>query len=109
MTTTRIRLAATVALVASAALLLGGALREPASSVPSGSPGRPGGGAEALRAGFSPGDTRVVVERLQASVRARPGDAGALGLLGLAYQQRARETGDAAYYAKSDGVLRRAL
>ena len=30
-------------------------------------------------------------------------------LLGLAYQQRARETGDPAYYTKSDGALRRAL
>jgi tetratricopeptide (TPR) repeat protein len=38
-----------------------------------------------------------------------PGDVRALDLLGLAYQQRARETGDPAWYAKSDGVLRRAL
>ena len=30
-------------------------------------------------------------------------------LLGLAYQQRARETGDPSYYTKSDGVLHRAL
>jgi tetratricopeptide (TPR) repeat protein len=30
-------------------------------------------------------------------------------LLGLAYQQRARETGDPTYYTKSEGVLRRAL
>jgi tetratricopeptide (TPR) repeat protein len=109
MTTARIGVAATVALVASVALLLGGALQESPSSVRSTSPGRPGGGADALRAGFSPGDTRAVVERLQDSVRARPGDAATLGLLGLAYQQRARETGDPAYYAKSEGVLRRAL
>jgi tetratricopeptide (TPR) repeat protein len=102
-------MAATVAAVASAALLLGGALRESPSSVPSSSPGRPGGGAEALRAGFSPGDTRAVVQGLQASVRARPDDAAALGLLGLAYQQLARETGDPIYYTKSEGVLRRAL
>jgi len=109
MTTARIGVAATAALVASVALLLGGALREPASSVAPGPPWRAGGGAEALRAGFSPGDTPALVRRLQASVRARPGDAGALGLLGLAYQQRARETGDPAYYTKSEGVLRRAL
>src|SRR5262249_21747267 len=32
-----------------------------------------------------------------------------LDLLGLAYQQRARETGDPSYYVKSDGVLHRAL
>jgi tetratricopeptide (TPR) repeat protein len=108
MTTTRIRVAATAALVASAALLLGGALREPRPSVSSSAPGRPGGGAEALRAGFSPGDTRAVVERLQASARARPADAAVLGLLGLAYQQLARETGDPIYYTKSEGVLKRA-
>jgi tetratricopeptide (TPR) repeat protein len=109
MTTARIGVAATAVLVASVALLLGGALREPSPAVPSSPPGRPGGGAEALRAGFSPGDTPGVVRRLQAAVRATPGDAGALGLLGLAYQQRARETGDPTYYTKSEGVLRRAL
>ncbi|HYM58705.1 MAG TPA: hypothetical protein VES79_12150 [Solirubrobacteraceae bacterium] len=103
----RIRVAAAAAVVASLALLLGGALREPPPSVPPG-PGRPAG-AESLRAGFSPGDTPAVVRRLQASVRATPSDAGALGLLGLAYQQRARETGDPSYYTKSEGVLRRAL
>src|SRR6185312_4515097 len=32
-----------------------------------------------------------------------------LDLLGLAYQQRARETGDPSYYTKSEGVLDRAL
>jgi tetratricopeptide (TPR) repeat protein len=32
-----------------------------------------------------------------------------LDLLGLAYQQRARETGDPSYYGKAEGVLRRAL
>jgi tetratricopeptide (TPR) repeat protein len=32
-----------------------------------------------------------------------------LGLLALAYQQRARETGDPTYYTKSKGVLARAL
>src|SRR5439155_6046586 len=30
-------------------------------------------------------------------------------LLGLAYQQRARETGDPGYYTRSDGILSRAL
>ena len=32
-----------------------------------------------------------------------------LDALGLAYQQRARETGDPTYYTKSDEALRRAL
>src|SRR5207247_1348518 len=46
---------------------------------------------------------------LQTAVRTAPQDVKSLDLLGLAYQQRARETGDPAYYTKSDGVLRRAL
>jgi tetratricopeptide (TPR) repeat protein len=46
---------------------------------------------------------------LQTELRARPGNVRGLDLLGLAYQQRARETGDPSYYVKSDGVLRRAL
>jgi len=33
----------------------------------------------------------------------------ALDSLGLAYQQRARETGDPTYYTKSDEALHRAL
>jgi tetratricopeptide (TPR) repeat protein len=47
--------------------------------------------------------------QLQQQVRANPTDVAGLGMLGLTYQQRARETGDASYYTKSEGVLRRAL
>lgn len=54
-------------------------------------------------------DTAAQVARLQAAVQADPGDVKSLGLLGLAYQQRARETGDPAWYTKSDGVLHEAL
>ena len=46
--------------------------------------------------------------RLQQQVRAHPADVRGLGLLGLAYQQRARDTGDPSYYTKSQGVLDRA-
>jgi tetratricopeptide (TPR) repeat protein len=51
----------------------------------------------------------ALLPRLQQQVRENPTDVRALGFLGLAYQQRARETGDPAYYGKSGGVLRRAL
>jgi tetratricopeptide (TPR) repeat protein len=51
----------------------------------------------------------VLLPQLQQQVRANPTDVVGLGLLGLAYQQRARETGDPSYYTKSEGVLRRAL
>jgi tetratricopeptide (TPR) repeat protein len=50
-----------------------------------------------------------LIDRLQSRLRAAPKDASSLDLLGLAYQQRARETGDAVYYTKSEGVLERAL
>jgi tetratricopeptide (TPR) repeat protein len=46
---------------------------------------------------------------LQAGLRLNPRDVRSLDLLGLAYQQRARETGDPTYYTKSEGVLREAL
>jgi tetratricopeptide (TPR) repeat protein len=51
----------------------------------------------------------ALLPQLQQEVRANPTDVVGLGFLGLAYQQRARETGDPVYYTKSDGVLRRAL
>ena len=51
----------------------------------------------------------ALLPQLQQQVRANPTDVAGLGLLGLAYQQRARETGDPSYYTKSDGVLRLAL
>jgi tetratricopeptide (TPR) repeat protein len=42
-------------------------------------------------------------------VRANPRDVASLGLLGLAYEERARETADPAWYPKAAGVLRRAV
>jgi tetratricopeptide (TPR) repeat protein len=51
----------------------------------------------------------ALIPQLQHEVRANPTDVVGLGLLGLAYQQRARETGDPSYYTKSEGVLNRAL
>jgi tetratricopeptide (TPR) repeat protein len=64
---------------------------------------------QSLANGFAPGDTAVVVAQLQDRVRREPGDVQGLNELGLAYQQRARETGDPTYYTKSDEVLRHAL
>jgi tetratricopeptide (TPR) repeat protein len=53
--------------------------------------------------------TQAQVAKLQAQLTVAPYDPAALDALGLAYQQRARETGDPTYYTKSAGVLRRAL
>ena len=61
-----------------------------------------------LAAGFAAGNTQALVAQLQAGLRSRPQNVRGLDLLGLAYQQRARETGDPSYYVKSDGVLQRA-
>jgi len=106
----RLEVAAAAVILAAGALLLGGVLRKPAaaSSASALPPTRAAG--ESLQTGFSGGgDTVGLIERLQSVLRAAPQDASSLDLLGLAYQQRARETGDAAYYTKSEGVLKRAL
>jgi tetratricopeptide (TPR) repeat protein len=99
----RLAIGLAVAASAAAALLLGGAVRggEPAHALAP-SP-------VALQTGFRAGDTQAQVASLQTQLRANPGDAKSYALLGLAYQQRARETGDPAYYPKAGGVLRRAL
>jgi tetratricopeptide (TPR) repeat protein len=103
----RLVLAAGAAALTAAALLLGGVLRESGSagtSLPSSAPA-----AQPLLSELSAGDTASTIASLQASLRAEPVNVHGLGLLGLAYQQRARETGDPSYYPKSEGVLRRAL
>jgi tetratricopeptide (TPR) repeat protein len=46
---------------------------------------------------------------LQATVRARPKQADGYTLLAGAYRQKVRETGDATYYSKADGLIARAL
>ncbi len=87
------------------ALTLGGGLRGSSASPGTAAPAR------ATSAGVqaAPGDTPALVTRLQATIRLNPNDVRALDSLGLAYQQRARETGDPTYYTKSDEALHRAL
>src|SRR6266568_4650527 len=58
-----------------------------------------------LFAGFSTGNTAGVVHRLERRVARMPRDGDALAVLALAYQQRARETGDPAYYRLADAAL----
>src|SRR4051812_11561416 len=52
-------------------------------------------------------DQRIAV--VQATVRAQPTRADGYTLLAGAYRQKVRETGDATFYAKADGVVARAL
>src|SRR3954471_19738133 len=54
-------------------------------------------------------DTEGQIEQLQAAVRADPSDAGSYALLGDGYYQRARETGDPAYYTRADASFAAAL
>jgi tetratricopeptide (TPR) repeat protein len=99
--------ALTVSAVAVAGLF-GGLLRHtpapPALLAPN-----PGQAEEVSSAGFSAGDTQALVAKLQGQLQTDPGNVQGLDQLGLAYQQRARETGDPTYYKKSGGVLDRAL
>jgi tetratricopeptide (TPR) repeat protein len=62
-----------------------------------------------LLAGFAPGDTAALTARLEARVRESSRDGRALALLGLAFQQRARETGRPSFYPRSEAALERAL
>ena len=57
---------------------------------------------------FSAGSSRSVVQRLEDVVAAEPNDARALALLGLGYQQLARETADATWLSRAGEALGRA-
>jgi tetratricopeptide (TPR) repeat protein len=65
---------------------------------------------EDFKAGFAlNASTTMLVDSLQSALAVNPKDEHSWALLGLAYQQRARETGDPSYYTKSDGALQKAL
>ena len=97
-----------MAALAATVSLLGGVLSDsspeaPAAAIPAGV------SADLALSGFSPGNTAQTVRDLQAQLRGGSRDARSHALLGLAYQQRARETGDPSYYPRSARVLGRAL
>jgi len=111
MTRARALLGALAAAATAAVLLLGGALV--GSSSADGSAGRhaaAAGAPERALTGLSAaGDgSAAQVRGLEASVRADPSDARALTLLGLAYGQRWRETGDPSYVSLQARALARA-
>jgi hypothetical protein len=54
-------------------------------------------------------DTEATIAELEARVAAEPNDADALVGLGLAYEQRAREAADPAFYAKAETAYERLL
>jgi len=99
MRTRRLVFGGTAAGLTAVAILLGGALR-----------GSPSARSAPVLSPPPASETTVAqVAKLQAELRANVDDVNALDALGLAYQQRARETGDPTYYTKSDEVLSRAL
>jgi tetratricopeptide (TPR) repeat protein len=98
---------ATTAVSVIAVVLLGGVFRE-THAEPAGVALAPAAAA-GLASGDGAGDTAALVVRLQDAVRARPDETASRALLGLALAQRARETGDAAFYTRADAALRGAL
>ena len=103
----RLALAGTVAALAATVSLAGGALRDTAE--PAAAPTPAGPAVRQLETGFAAGDTTSLVRSLQAQLRSDPHKAQSLTLLGLAYQQRARETGNPIFYFRSERALRRSL
>ncbi len=93
---------------AAAILALGGVLHHDPPAASAGDV-LPTAVAAELQKGFAAGDTEAEISGLQAELRANPRNVKALDTLGLAYQQRVRETGDATYYGKAEGILRESL
>ncbi len=105
---TRVLILATVLAGAAVGALYGGVIRDRTSASTAALAGAQA--TEDFKSGFSSNtSTASLVADLQSRLRGNPKDEHSYALLGLAYQQRARETGDATWYSKSDGVLRRAL
>ena len=103
----RLLIGAGAAAATALAVALGGVLAtEPAARPQARS--APAALAERTFAGFSPGNTSAQIVRLRDEAR-ETGSATAYALLGLAYQQRARETADPTDYVRSEQALRRAL
>src|SRR2546430_2446854 len=103
----RLLIAGAVAALAATALSLGDALRG-GGSVHAAAPPR-ATRADGALVGAGARSAAATVAQLQARLQANPDDARSYALLGLAYEQRARETGDPTYYPKADGALHRAL
>src|SRR4051794_34894279 len=82
------------ATLAALILLNGGSAPRPPASLDGGAPAR---------------TTDGQIRELQAQVRAEPKQGDLYAQLGEAYLQKVRETGDASFYTRAGGVLRRAL
>jgi tetratricopeptide (TPR) repeat protein len=108
MRTRRIAIGLAVVTVSAVAVLFGGLLRDDGDAGAA-SARTIGAQQAALESGFSSGNTVSLVQDLQLRLRSHRDDVSLWSLLGLAYEQRARETGDPAWYPKAGGALARAL
>jgi len=94
-----------------AVVLLGGIFSDPPPAANATSPLAAFGDQTALGrlvAGFSTGNTAAYIGQLEREVAKPHPDPQAFTLLGLAYQQRARETGDPSFFSRSGEALSRA-
>jgi tetratricopeptide (TPR) repeat protein len=100
-----------VAAAVAAALALGALVGSVLAERPAAAPSSvvPGALAERALSGAAGRIGASTVAGLEERTRARPGDAELLTQLGLAYQLRWRETGDASFLPRSEAALRRAL
>ena len=100
----RLALAGSTAAVTAAVLLLGGTLRDE-DLAGAEAPPPSGAAVSRLEEGFAAGQTAALVAQLERTAA----DAESLTLLGLAYQQRARETANPDFYGPAERSLQRAL
>jgi tetratricopeptide (TPR) repeat protein len=108
MTGKRILVTAAVAVLVAAGGALGGVLSGSTGEAPA--PTVQPADAGPILTGFSPtASTAAYVRELEAKVRANPADGASLSLLGLGYEQRARETADPSFYPLAEKALRRAI
>ena len=105
MQTRRIWIGLGAAAIAAAALALGGLAGGSGSPTVAAAPPPT---AAALLTGAGAADTAGTVASLERRVEANPDDQRSLALLGLAYAQRLRETGDAGFLALASRALTRA-
>jgi len=106
--TKKLLIGTAAAVVTALALLLGAVLAANPAAAPPAARSAPAALAERSFGGFSPGNTGAEILRLSDESR-RTESSTAYALLGLAYQQRARETSDSSDYARSERALRQAL
>jgi tetratricopeptide (TPR) repeat protein len=104
----RLLIAGLAAGIAATAVLFGGALAG-GSGAQDAPTARTDDTAQRLLQGFAADDTAATIASLEQRVARAPDDAEGLVLLGLAYQQRARETGDPSFYPRSQEALDRSL